>query len=109
MELTVGRGGGLSAYAEELGPVDSASLNDELREGLEESMGFFELPQSFPVSGAQSDAMWYSLKIATTDETRAVTWDDNHEGPSQLKEIVNLLESSGAGWHPPLDAHDRSQ
>jgi hypothetical protein len=109
MELTASRQEGIAGFIEELGPVYTERIDDGLRERIESlvrSVGFFGLQQPFPQTSQQSDAMSYSLSISTADEERTVRWDDNHEAPRELAEIVAALEESGATWHagPGIDA-----
>jgi hypothetical protein len=112
MELRASRGGGIANLQEDLGPVDTQSFDDDIERrigDLVHTVGFFGLPAEFPRTGNQSDAMWYSLSVSTTDESRSVSWDDNHEAPSELHEIVRAIEEAGATWHPaPIDNNSRS-
>ena|SRR5437870_2698809 len=111
MEITAGRGGGIagSVTTKELGPIDTSALDAEIRsriEALVKSVDFFQVSTNFPVSAPRSDPESTWIRVVNGNKDRTIGWDDNHEPPSQLEDLVHSLEESGAAWHdvppPPL-------
>lgn len=94
MEITVVRSGGVAAPAtdETWGPVETeraGEVGQEL-ESLVASVGFFELPSSYPPKGA--DQCNYTIQVADGDRQVSVTYsDDSDQVPAELEQITALV------------------
>lgn len=99
------RGGGIagSALNQELGPIDTRTLEDRdvakrIERAVEDS-GFFDLPAELPKGRPIADAMWHSLEVEADYRTHEVSWHDGSEVPEGVKQLVAALAVPGVVWH----------
>lgn len=109
MQLVATRSGGIAGVREELGPVDTDSIDSGLAERIQTSLdevGFFDLPEEISSDRRIADGFSYSLK-ATGEREHRVRWSDGAEHPALqgLRNVRQLMEETGATWQDaPLQA-----
>ena len=104
MQVRVIKGGGFTGLTEELGPLDTSTLDGDLEVRIEakvEEIGFFDLPRKTPGDDPGVEAIWVRIRVEDGDRTHEVKYD-NHSDPEKvvpLAELRKLIEKSGAGYH----------
>jgi len=100
VQITLERGGGVAGGANHsrLGPVDTATADDELRRRIDEviaDIDFFGLDDDFPRQRKMTDATWHSVRVEDGARDRTVRWDLNQTIPDGLRELRDLVRSLG--------------
>jgi len=99
MLITVKRTGGFAGVREELGPVDTDTVQDEIREAIEAELGevgFWDLPSEAPPHEPIRDGFDYEISIVDDDRNHSVSFDDR-DGRGLLR-LFCLIATSGAEW-----------
>jgi hypothetical protein len=104
MKITVAKTEGMTGSPEELGPIESDDLSENLRAEIDDELGgvdFFEMPAE-PEGKRIADVDGYRITIVDGDRSHSVQFDQVHN--RGLGHLLRLIEKSGVGYHPrPLD------
>jgi hypothetical protein len=100
MQVTLERGGGVAGGSnhQQLGPIDTETLDDEAAAQVEQLVGeadFFEMEDDFPHAGGRSDPTWNSVRVTDGDADRTIRWDANQRIPDALRALRDLSSSLG--------------
>lgn len=101
MQVTVIRTGGFAGLHQQLGPVDTSSLDPEIADEIERiitELDFFNLPERLPTTRTISDGFSYAVEVVDDGRDHTVRMEDGSEDPAaiQLFQVIRLLKE-GAG------------
>jgi hypothetical protein len=108
MEITVTRTGGFAGVHQQLGPVDTSSLDSEVAEQIDRiitELDFFNLQDS-PAAGVVYDGFFYAVQVVADDRDHTVRTEDGSDDPAAggLRRLIGLLEDAGCPFEDsPMD------
>jgi hypothetical protein len=99
MQITVTKTGGFAGVNQQLGPVDTSSLDSRVADDVSRiirEVDFFNLPRSLPKSGQMSDAFYYAVSATDGSRNHTVQMGDDSSGSAadKLRELIRVLEQA---------------
>jgi hypothetical protein len=94
MRITVKRSGGFAGLSEELASVDTADLEAERAEQIEQLVGdisFFDLPTELSPDEVGADQFRYEITVSDDGREHTVTYQDN--GGAEVAQLRRLVEA----------------
>jgi hypothetical protein len=108
MEITVTRTGGFVGVHQQLGPVDTSSLDPEVADQIDRiitELDFFNL-QDKPAAGVVYDGFFYTVRVVADDRDHTARTEDGSDDPEAggLRRLIGLLEDAGCRFEDsPMD------
>ena len=104
MQITVMQTGGLLGVHQQLGPVQTSSLDREVAEQVDRIItesDFFALPERLPSIGQVFDDFTYAVHVVDGHHAHTVELQGQSGDPaaSALLELVRLLDGAAGGFH----------
>ena len=110
MQITVNKTGGFAGVNQQLGPVETSSLDSQVASDINRMLrevDFFNLPGSLGKTGQMSDAFYYAIHVVDGSRNHTVQMGDDSTGSAadKLHELIKLLEQAvGYGDQGAADA-----
>jgi hypothetical protein len=104
MRITVTRTGGFGGVSEQLGPVETSSLDAEVADQVDRILtesDFFNLPERLPSNGQAEDDFVYAVEVVDDDRAHTVELEELSGDPAAtpLLEMIRLLDGPAGGFH----------
>jgi len=103
MQVRVSRSGGFAGLEEELGEVDTTTLDAAHADSIVRMVhdaGFFELPETLPGDSIGADQFRYMVTVIDGDRRHTVTYTDSDEpvisgseAPSPRSTVRRMVEA----------------
>jgi hypothetical protein len=107
MQITVIQTGGFAGVHQQVGPVDSSSLDPEVAEQVDRIIAesdFFNLPERLPTTGQVYDDFNYAVHVVDGDHAHTVELEGQSDHPAApaILELISLLDGAAGGFRPIL-------
>lgn len=112
MQITVTRIGGFAGVHQQLGPVETATLDPEVADRIHQivaELDFFTLPERLPSDGEIRDGYFYAVHVVADGRDRTVRTEDGSRDPAalELHRLIRLLDEAGGQFeNRPMDSSD---
>jgi len=107
MRITVIKTGGIAGVREELGPIESEAIADDLRAEIEEELRrvrFEEMPTEPPPHEPIRDGFNFLIEVVDGDRSHQVACDEAEM--RGLERLLGLLEQAGSYHSKPWEQDD---
>jgi hypothetical protein len=110
MQITVTRTGGFAGVHQQLGPVETSSLDPEVADQIDRilsELDFFNLPESLPAAHNISDGFFYAVQVVADDRDHTVRTEDGSDDPAaiELRQLISLLDGAAGRFEDrPMDS-----
>lgn len=103
MQITVTKTGGFAGVHQQLGPVETSSLDAEVAEQVSRMIAesdFFNLAERLPTTGQVFDDFDYAVQVVDDHRHHTVKFEGQSTDPAAtaLLELITLLESAAGGF-----------